>query len=160
MSECINLRERFGAAYRIGYDPAVHPSTPAGKVDPWMILIPCRPKGSNIYPYGGTKLIIEIEGHAKLRNQLRCLSCCELIQDGDTFTAFRFDVADFDAVAALVKPRKVRRLSDKHRAAAVERLRKHQFSANPPQSRADFATEDRRQQADASNRPGSSREAA
>ena len=55
MPTCINLKERFGADYRI------HREEGATIGDPWGLLIPCR--YGHIYPWGGDRLAASIDGH-------------------------------------------------------------------------------------------------
>ena len=116
--DCINLRERFSKRYRIGWDPAYDAK---GRhrhlLDPWMMTIPCE-RGT-IYPHGGTRLAVEVEGRPITANRLRGLDCTTVIQEGDDFLAVTFDVDDFDRVAQIVLPRRRRQLSEAER----ERLR-------------------------------------
>ena len=55
MPTCLNLKERFGANYRI------HREEGATIGDPWGLLIPCR--YGHIYPWGGDRLAASIDGH-------------------------------------------------------------------------------------------------
>ena len=52
---CIDLRERFGQKYRIGFDEAVET-----KNDPWMMTIHCR--WGTIYPHGAELLALVATG--------------------------------------------------------------------------------------------------
>lgn len=122
MAACINLRDRFGDRYRIAFEPCYrHKGVPREKLDPCMMVIPCR--AGEIYPHGGDQLVVEINGHRRIRGKLSRLSCCRLHQDGDDCGSFLFDVADFDEVAAIVKPYRRPRLSPQQRAAARERMK-------------------------------------
>ena len=129
--ECINLRERFdgrckgespkAGKYRVEFDPCYSSAgVPRDKLDPWYMLIPC--KYGHIYPYGDDQLAIDIEGHCQMRGMVKRLGCTELYTEGDDDICCLFDVADFDKVAELVKPRKWRQVSDE------ERERLHGFS--------------------------------
>jgi hypothetical protein len=71
---CINFTERFGARYRIAFDPAYDPKhRPRDKLDPWSMVIPCR--RGEIYPYGGETLVVEVEGRPIIRRRLNALAC-------------------------------------------------------------------------------------
>jgi hypothetical protein len=115
---CIDLRERFGTKYLISYDPMRRPGT---AFDPWLCVIKCR-SGAEIYPFGGSTLAVDLDEHRTIRARLKALPCCRPYQGGDFFASFLFDVADFKAVARIVKPYRRRQLTPEQREAAVERL--------------------------------------
>jgi hypothetical protein len=95
---CIDLRERFGAKYRIGHDPARRPGE---SFDPWLLVIRC--KNGEIYPFGGTTLAVDVEeGHRNIRKRLKGLPCCRVHQRGHDFACYLFDVEDFETVAQIV----------------------------------------------------------
>ena len=130
---CVNLTERFGDFFKIGFDPAYDPKhRPRDKLDPWYMLICCY--RGEVYPHGGDTLVVEVEGRPIIRNRLAALDCTTVHQKGDNFGAFRFHVDDFDAVAEIVLPRKRRQVSE----AEKERLRnlsaEHGFKSQPHQS--------------------------
>ena len=116
MSDPVNLRERFGDRYRISYDPAREGRDP----DPWLQTIPCR-GGITIYPFGGTTLAVEVDYHCHVSKALRDMGL-RVHQEGDREHTFLFDVADFDRVAAVVKPHRRRQWTEAARQAARERL--------------------------------------
>lgn len=101
--DCIDLQERFGDRYRIGFDPAYDPRG-RKHLDPWMMLIPCR--FGTIYPSGGDKLRVDIDGHVKLAKKVATIAGCRLVQDGDDEKTFEFPANLFNAVAKIVKPRR------------------------------------------------------
>jgi hypothetical protein len=129
---CVNLRKTLGKKWRITWDPAYNPRHVAREsLDPWMMQIPCR-GGMTIYPHGGTKLAVECDYHPQVARQLGSIPGVELVQDGDHEKTFVFDVSLFDQVAAIVNPRRRRRLSAQHRArlttsgkAALDRYRRN-----------------------------------
>lgn len=126
--DCINLRERFGKRYRLTFDPAYDPKgRPRDKLDPWMMVI--EGQRSTIYPYGGCLLAVEVEGRAVTRRRLRELAGTTVIQDGDDFTAFTFDVGIYPAVAAIVRPRRRRILSEAQREQLRQLSSQHGFGA-------------------------------
>ena len=124
--ECVNLMERFGEQYKITFDPAYDPKhRPRELLDPWMMTVACRP--GVIYPYGGTELAIEVDGHRFVRAALSKLPCCREHQRGDDCGSFIFDVEDFDSVAEVVKPKRRKQISEAERARLVAMGAKHRF---------------------------------
>jgi hypothetical protein len=117
---CVNLTERFGRDYKITHDPAAR--TRRQKRDPWMMQLPCRGRGVVVHPWGGGRLAVEVDGRPGLAKQLAAIPGLKLWQDGDGEKTFLFDVALFDAVAAVVRPRRRRRLPEGQRRACVQRL--------------------------------------
>jgi hypothetical protein len=117
---CVNLSERFGQDYRVEYDPAARSRTQ--RRDPWMQQMPCRGKGVTIYPYGGDRLAVEVDGRPGLVKKLTALPGVDLWQDGDGEKTFLVSVDQFATVAALVKPHRRRRLNPEERAKLVRRL--------------------------------------
>ena len=97
MHDCINLKEQFGRKYRIGWDECRQ----GLERDPWLMQIPC--KYGHIFPHGDNELAASIDGHTKIANRLRKLSCCRIHQDGDfgELTVI-FDVNDFEKVAKVI----------------------------------------------------------
>ena len=135
-SDCVNLTERFGDRFKIGWDDAFDPKhRPKDKLDPWMMLLEFQ--GGNIYPQGGDMLAVEVEGRCRLRKKLDALACTILKQDGDQFRSWRFHVDDFEQVAEIVKPRKRRRISEEQRAASSVRLKRYQFVSASQGSKSD-----------------------
>ena len=118
---CVSLREVFGRTYRVTYDASYSQKhVPHSRRDPWMMEIPTR--CGTVYPYEGTLLVVEVEGHPKLKATLARLDCCRLHQDGDAFGSFIVDVSDFRHVSGIIRPYRRRRFSDKDRVAARERM--------------------------------------
>jgi hypothetical protein len=119
---CINLRERFGDRYRIGFDEAAVNGT-----DPSMQTIPCR--FGTIYPHGGEKLAIQVDGHNRIAKQMAAIPGIALHQDGDDEKTLVFPVNLFDQVAAIVAPKRVRRLTDEQKAKLLDAGQFYQFKA-------------------------------
>jgi len=122
---CINLLDLFSDRYRITFDLAysarhVH----RAKLDPWMMEIPCQGRGVMIYLHGGDTLAVEVDRRPSIVAKLKAIEGLNLHQDGDLEKTFLFDVALFEQVAEVVKPRKRRRLTPTQRQA----LAKHAFS--------------------------------
>lgn len=111
--EPVNLVERFGKGYRIGFDAS---RSSAWNHDPWMMTVRCR--YGEIYPHGETTLAVDVEGHGKIAAQLAALASVTFHRPN----TFLFDAADFDKVAAIVKPRRRRQLTQEQRERQAENL--------------------------------------
>lgn len=117
---CIDLRERFGDAYRIGHDDSA--ATCGERRDPWMMTLLCQ-RGV-IYPAGGDTLAVEIDGRPGVAKQVAAIPGVRVFQWGERERTLHFDVALFDRVAEIVRPRKRRRchLTAEQLKAGGERL--------------------------------------
>jgi hypothetical protein len=128
---CINLLERFGDRYKIAFDEAYNPRhLPKDRLDPWMMVIPCR--GGVIYPYGRDLLAVEVDGHPGAAKALAATPGVRLYQDGDREQTFLFPIDLFERVAAIVRPRKRRRLTESHRAALARGSARRRFRSKAP----------------------------
>jgi hypothetical protein len=76
-----------------------------------------------LYPFGGTKLAAEVDRRPSIAAKLSALEGLKLHQDGATEKTFLFDVSLFEAVAAIVKPKRQRVLSEKQ----LQTLARHAF---------------------------------
>jgi hypothetical protein len=117
---CIDLRERFGQQYRIGFDEAA-----SKKIDPWMQTILCR--FGTIYPHGNENLAVEVDGHNRIAKQVGTIPGVVLHQDGDDEKTFIFPLSLFDQVAAIVEPKRVRRLTDEQKAKLLDAGQVYRF---------------------------------
>jgi len=114
---CIILRNRFGDRYLITFDPAYDPRhRPKKSLDPRMTIIPCR--YGEIYPFGGTELVVEVVARSRLKLRLSQLPAVRIHQDADDVCSFVFDANDFAEIAEIVRPRRRRIASDRQRDAA------------------------------------------
>ena len=119
--ECINLSERFGDRYKIGFDPAYSPfNVPREKRDPWYMLLTFR--GGDIHPQGADMLVVEVDGRHYIKARLDRLDCTTLNNDGDHFGSFMFHVDDFDEIAAIVRPHRRPQISDERRRELSKRM--------------------------------------
>lgn len=118
---CINLRERFGERYRVTLEPPAKTWH-----DPWYHLIVCQ--HGHIYPHGGDLLGFASARRGPVANRVAALPYAQVTQDADDGMNITFPVEHFDEVAAIVKPRLRRRLSEQQRAACTERLRQYQLT--------------------------------
>jgi hypothetical protein len=127
MSNCIDLKSRFGRQYQIAYEESYEADRGrhARSPEPWLVVIPCQ--FGHIYPQGGELLAASTNHRGPVANRLASLPCSALVQDGDDGVNVVFHVDDFAAVARVMKPKRRRALSPEKRAQQVERLREYQF---------------------------------
>jgi hypothetical protein len=117
--QCINLLERFGSEFKVGFDEANdHRGVPRRCLDPWMMTLVC--KRGLIYPQGGSRLAAEVDNHPGAARQLAAIPGVTLTQDGTTERTFVFDIELFPAVAAVLQPRRRRRMSEAQRTRLRE----------------------------------------
>lgn len=115
MTTCIDLQQRYRSKYRIRHEDDRETRLPH---DPWLLVIDCQHDGE-IYPHGGDMLGAATGGRGSVAKRLAALPCVRVVQDGSDGINVIFDVDDFPAVAAVMKPRRRRRLSPEHRAKLV-----------------------------------------
>jgi hypothetical protein len=130
---CINLLERWGRSYRIAFDASYDPKgVRRDKLDPWYMTIPCR--YGTVYPVGGDRLAVEVDYRPHIAKRLAALPGVVLSQNGDMEKTFSFPVAMFEAVAAIVRPRRRRQVSEAQRQ--IGRAALAQYRARKPPSEA------------------------
>jgi hypothetical protein len=124
--KCINLKKRFGRQYRVAYEESYYAEKQEFRAAEaqWLIVILCR--HGHISPWGGDKLAACTAKAGSMAKRLKSLPFATVAQDGDDGANVVFAVEHFEEVAAIMKPRRRRRLSEAQRAAAAERLRKYQ----------------------------------
>ena len=105
---CINLRQCFGAKYRITPARDID-GKPLDANDTCTFQIPCR--YGTIYPWGGDKLAVEVDYYPKRAAALTKMPGVECIQDGDQEKTFRFPIELFKAVAKIVRPHRLKKSS-------------------------------------------------
>lgn len=119
MTDCIDLKERFGDRWRIGRDESFsYQST-----DPWRHLILC--KYGEIYPYGGRLLCCLIvrqtkQGASRMADKvLREVPGSWLHQDGDVEKVIVFEVDYLEIVAGILRAKVRHRLSAAHKEKLI-----------------------------------------
>jgi hypothetical protein len=122
---CINLNELYGDRFKVTYEESysAERGERARMADPWLMILPC--KHGHIYPHGGDLLAASTNKRGSVARRLSELACTTVVQDGDDGVNVTFHVRDFDRVAELMRPRRRRRLTDKQRQQAAERLAKY-----------------------------------
>ncbi len=122
---CVNLKQRFGDRYRITYEESFWAERPEFRQDeePWLQIIPCR--NGHIYPWGGTKLAACTTTSGPVANRLRTLPSVEVAQDGADGVNVVFNVAHFEVVAEIMRPRRRRWVSETERQRLAELSRRY-----------------------------------
>jgi hypothetical protein len=127
MTVCIDLKAKFGERYQVFREESGQAKRCEGRhYDPWLLTIACR--HGHIYPHGADYLAVSTNHRARIANRLAALPGVRIVQDGDDGINAIFHVDDFDEVAAIMKPRRRRRLTPGQRTEREERLRKYQFA--------------------------------
>ncbi len=130
-----DLKALYGARFRITFDEAAEGRT--GRNDPWLMQIPCAGKRVMIHLYGENLLAVQCDNRPSIAKRLAELGL-RLVQDGDVEKTFVFPVELFEQVAAIVKPRRRRVLSEQQKAVLAHHrspflFQKERFSrANLP----------------------------
>jgi len=127
MNECIDLKEHFGNRYKVTHEESYQAeSGESGRLhDPWLLKIPCT--NGHIYPHGSDFLAASTNHRRRVAKRLAALPGVEVRQDGDDGINVVFHVDDFEEVAAIMHPRRKRRLTTDQRTENLKRLREHQF---------------------------------
>lgn len=107
----IDVRTQFGHRWRIGLDEAA-----CGRwTDPWNFKVLCR--YGEIVPWGNGLLAASTARAGAVANRLKAIAGVEVVHDGDDGATVTFPVSMLKAVAAVMKPRTVRKVSPAQMAA-------------------------------------------
>lgn len=129
MTDCIDLKSRYGDRFRVVSEESLTAERGENprSTDPWLQIIPCT--NGHIFPWGGEKLGASTDRAGRVATALAKLPFVQVVQYGSDGANVTFPLTEFDAVAAIMKPRRRRRLSPEQIARQTERLRKFQFPA-------------------------------
>jgi len=121
MSTPIDLRAEYGQRWNIGLDEAA-----AGRwSDPWNFKVICR--YGDICPWGGDLLAVSTAKAGAVANRLMKIPGIDVVHNGDDGVTVTFPSSMLKAVAAVVKPRSLRRVKPSQAAALAKgRLRRQQ----------------------------------
>jgi len=127
MSEaCINLQERFGRRYRIGWEAGGKTRSQWPPEDwPWLMEIKCR--YGTVSPFGG-EILQAMTDKPRIGTQLRKLPCVLHARGADE-VVIRFHVDHIGQVLALLKPYRRRQASEAERERLARLSHRHGFSA-------------------------------
>jgi hypothetical protein len=120
----IDLKKQFGAEYQVVLDESADVAGQSTSDRRWLPQIPC--KYGHVYPHGEDTLGASAEGRI-IAGKLAALPGVRVHQRGDREVTAVFPPAVFPAVAALLRPRKRRRLSAEQAASGAARLAPYQF---------------------------------
>ena len=123
--DVINLKEQFGDRYKIEYEKA-YKAQRERTPDPWLMIIPCA--HGHVYTHGG-----EFLAAATKNNGATATKLLKLVEQGLVRVARRgsdgvdviFHVRDFDKIAAIMKPRRRRRLKGDHKKRTGDQGRRN-----------------------------------
>src|SRR5262249_22465755 len=91
---------------------------PLGRADPWLVVLPGR-RGT-IYPWGGDRLAVEVDGRPQLARPVGAPPRGGLGQDGGAGEAVTLPAELVEPGAPLVQPRRRRKLTQEQRARLAE----------------------------------------
>jgi hypothetical protein len=116
----LDLDALFGDDYRLAYDSAYSAERgDRGRApDPLLRIVLCR--HGQIYIHGPGRLGVSTTRRGSAAAALAAVPGVEVLQEGDDGINVAFPPELFSQVAAIVKPRKRRRLSPEHRKRLVE----------------------------------------
>jgi len=125
----IDVRALFGQLYRLDRDlcHALEYGEKSAVHDPWLIILLCR--HGHIFPWGGDRLAASSNTAGKIANALTRLPCGRVEQSGADGVTVSFALADFPAVAAIMRPRRRRTLSGRHRKTLIDAGRRYRYGA-------------------------------
>jgi hypothetical protein len=117
---CIDLRALFGDRFKV-VRGELHDS-PRGSApdrdDLWLLIILCR--RGHIYVHSSSRLGVATGYRGPSAAALAAIPGVEVLQDGDDGINAAFRIELFDQVAAIVRPRRRRRLAPEHRQRLIE----------------------------------------
>jgi hypothetical protein len=122
MMECINLKERFGRRFKVVYSESYYEERPEFRSAEavWLMQILCQ--HGTVDPWDEDHLMACTRRAGPITTAVKALPFVRVHQDGDDGANVVFPVERFDEVAALMKPRKRRHLSDEAKAKAIQNL--------------------------------------
>ena len=125
--KCVNLKERFGKRFKVGYEESyyVEHGDQAWVDDPWLQMILCR--YGHVFPHGGNMLAASTDKAGRTARKLKALPGVIVHQDGDDGVTVLFPMERFDEVAAIMLPKRRRRLSEAAKVRLVEAGAKTRF---------------------------------
>jgi hypothetical protein len=117
----LNLKTHFGKQFRVKREEG----SEAG--DPYGLLIECR--HGHIYLHGLNRLGASTNSRGPIAKQLAALLGVTVVQDGSDGINATFEPEQFEAVAAIIRPKRRRRLSAEHRAKLAASNLAHRYAS-------------------------------
>ena len=127
MAECVNLKEQFGDRFKVAYEESYQAERGdhCRAEDPWLMIMLCR--HGEIYPFGGDQLVASTKVAGGIARVLKGLSYTIVYQDGSDGVDVLFPGDRFEEIAAIMKPRKRRQISDAEGKRLAEMGAKFRF---------------------------------
>ena len=124
--KCVNLQKRFGREFRIEYEESYYAErTKKTLEDPWLMIMLCQ--HGHICPWGDNLLAACTDKNGSVANRLRKHPLITITQDADDGVNALFDVKHFDEIAAIMKPKRRRQVSEAERERLRQMGAKHHF---------------------------------
>ncbi len=117
LDECIDLKEAYPQC-KFTYEEGI----PRNE---WAVRLMCQ--NGYIFPSGGYELGFASDNVGGIAQRVLALPFLTHKQDGDDGVNVYFDIAHFDTVAKIVKPKRKRTLSPEHLAKLQEANRQYRF---------------------------------
>ena len=126
--ECVNLKERFGKRYRVRHEESYRAArgNRAWADDPWLQIVPCQ--HGHVFPHGVDMLAASTDRSGSIARRLKALPGVAVWQAGSDGATVLFPVGMIDQVAAIMLPKRRRRLSEAARAQLAAAGAKTRFA--------------------------------
>ena len=113
---CVNLRKVFGDRFRVKYEESYYVEKPEFRAEeaPWLMIIVCQ--HGHICPWDGNRLLFCSDTRGPVLNRVMRLPYVRVAQLGSDGGNVTFPVEHFAEVAAIVRPKRRKRLSPERRA--------------------------------------------
>ena len=123
----INLKELYGEKFRLDVEESYYAENPKFRKqeEPWLTYVVCV--NGSIGVWGDDLLVACTKTNGAVASRLKVLPYTEVAQEGSDGVNVTFNIAHFDDVAKIMKPKRRRRLSEEQKAANLKRLARHQF---------------------------------
>ncbi len=125
MITCPNLKELYGDRFKVEYEPSYYAEHgQRGRTEePWLMVLLCQ--RGHICPWGPDTLAASTNKHGPVAKRLAAMDCCRVVKDASDGITVTFALADFETIAAEMKPRRRRKChlsqEQRERFAAVGR---------------------------------------
>ena len=125
---CIDLKREFGDRFKVVYEESYQAERgDHGRAeDPWLMVVLCL--HGEIYPYGDDQLVASTKVAGGIARTLKALPFVTTHKDGSDGADVLFPVDRFEEIAAIMKPKRRRQVSDAERKRLAEMGAEFRFS--------------------------------
>ena len=118
--ECVNLKQQFGDRYKVEFEQSYRDERPEFRAQEasWLMVIPCQ--HGEICPWGDDTLAVCSKTAGSVAKRLKALPFVTVAQDGADGVNVVFSLEHFEEVAAIMKPRRRRQVSEAERQRLAE----------------------------------------